>query len=80
MHEVRLPQDTPATPPFGLGIVRQALPFQRSAPVGPPDAMQNPGEEHDTLTISSPGGFFSFRHLVPFHVIASECLTRSVVV
>src|SRR5215831_3392694 len=36
MHEVRLPQDAPATPPFGLGIVRQPLPFQRSAPVGPP--------------------------------------------
>jgi hypothetical protein len=80
MQRLRLPHETPDTPPFGLGIVSQVLPFQRSAPVGPPDAMQKPGDEQDTLAISAPGGFLSFRQLMPFHVIASECLVPSVVV
>jgi hypothetical protein len=79
MHSVRVPQDTPATPPFGLGIVRHVLPFQRSAPVGPPDAMQNQGAEQDTLVSDFPGGFRSVRQLVPFQVIACACRTLSVV-
>jgi len=79
MHSVRVPHDTPATPPFGLGIVRQILPFQRSAPVGPPAAMQNDGAEQDTLASDFPGGFFSVRQAVPFQVMASACRTLSVV-
>lgn len=77
MQSSRLPHETPATPPFGLGIVRQDLPFHRSAPVGPPDAMQNHGAEQDTPDRFWPGGFFSVRQEVPFQVMASECWTRS---
>jgi len=80
MHKVRVPQETPDTPPLGLGIFRQILPVQRSAPVGPPDPMQKLGDEQDTLASCVPGGFFSFRQVVPFHVIASEWRTPPVVV
>jgi len=80
MQSVWLAQETPKTPPFGAGIVRHVVPFHRSAPVGPPDAMQNVRDEQDTLVISAPGGFFSVRQVVPFQIIASECLTSWVVV
>ena len=75
MQSLRLPHETPATPPAGLGIVCQDLPFQRSAPVGPPAAMQNHGAEQDTLVSEFPGGFFSVRQVEPFQVIACECRT-----
>ena len=80
MQSVWLAQETPKTPPFGLGMVRQARPFHRSAPVGPPEAMQKVGDEQDTLVNDLPGGFFSVRQVIPFQIIASECRTLSVVV
>ncbi len=72
MHSFLVPQDTPSTPPFGLAMVRQLRPFHRSAPVGPPDAMQNERAEQDTLRSARPGGL-STRHEVPFQICASAC-------
>jgi hypothetical protein len=79
-QNVRLAQVRLARPSLGLGMVRQVVPFHRSAPAGPPAAMQNVVDEQDTALRPLPGGFFSVRHLVPLKVIASECLTPSVVV
>jgi hypothetical protein len=80
MHSVRLAQVRLGKPPFGLDMVRQVVPFHRSAPVGPPAAMQNVADEQETIVKPLPGGFFSVRHLVPVKIIASECVTPSVVV
>jgi hypothetical protein len=79
-QNVRLAQVSLARPPFGLGIVRQVVPFHRSAPVGPPAAMQNVVDEQDTALSPLPAGFFRARQAVPLKIIASECLTPSVVV
>jgi hypothetical protein len=75
MHSVWLAQLRLGRPPLGLGMVRQVVPFHRSAPVGPPEAMQNLGEEQDTRVSAVPRGFVSFRQLLPVQIIASECLT-----
>ena len=75
MHSVRLAQVRLGRPPLGPGIVSQVVPFQRSAPVGPPPAMQNEPPEQATAYRSLPAGFFSVRQVVPFQVIASECWT-----
>ena len=81
MHGVRLPHDGAVMAWAGLVMVRHAWPFQRSVPVGPPDAMQKVGEEQETLVRVPPGGFFRTRQLVPFHNWASawrlRCWRRS---
>src|SRR5215470_952554 len=77
-QNARLAQVRLGRPPVGLGMVRHVVPFQRTAPVGPPSAMQNVVEEHATSSSCLPGGFFKLRHDEPLKIIASECATWSV--
>jgi hypothetical protein len=75
MQVVLLPQLSPRIGTPGPVIACQDLPFQISALVGPPLAMQKDRVAQDSAAGALPGGFGSRRHIPPFHCSANaRCL------
>jgi hypothetical protein len=71
MHVVLLPQLRLRIGTPGPLIERQELPFQISALVGPPSAMQNDPVAQDRAAGALPGGLGSLRHIPAFHCCAN---------
>ena len=71
MHVVLLPQLSPRIATAGPLIECQDLPFQISAFVGPPLAMQNDRVAQDSAAGALPGGLGSLRHFPPIHCSAN---------
>ena len=71
MHVVLLPQLSPRIATVGPLIECQDLPFQISAFVGPPLAMQKDRVAQDNAAGALPGGLGSLRHFPPIHCSAN---------